>query len=306
MHASADSAFADPFAIPERAMRAYERMSGLRVTVHDLAGTLWPYLPPDRFRHTQPLCQAVKLHHGDACMDFDITRLRRELPSQPEGRVQVCHAGLVEFIAPVFERKRLAWVLFAGLRLPGRKLRQAVRDSTPPPRPLPWPKGSALPAPVDDEEAAFLLELLRQLAARLKGWQQEMAWAGVTPPAAQDRKDGHEAFPDPLATRRAEIVRFVYTRHTAPVGLADLAERLKLSASRAAHAVKEVCGRTFVQLLTEARLRTAANLLHHTDLSVLEVSLRSGFGEVSHFHRAFRRRFGLTPLKYRKQAERVP
>ena len=85
--------------------------------------------------------------------------------------------------------------------------------------------------------------------------------------------------------------------------LQDLAEVLHLSESRAGHAVKEACGETFLKLLTEARLRTAANLLHHTNLSILDVALRSGFGEISHFHRSFRERFKTSPLKYRKLCE---
>ncbi len=112
------------------------------------------------------------------------------------------------------------------------------------------------------------------------------------------------AFSDDVARRRAVIRRFIHDSHTAPIGLADLAERLNLSAGRAAHVTREVCGRTFVDLLTEGRLRTAANLLRHTNLSVLEVALRSGFGAASQFHRAFRRRFKSTPLQYRKKTER--
>ena len=36
------------FEVPEQAIQAYERIHGLHVTVHDLGGTLWPYLLPER------------------------------------------------------------------------------------------------------------------------------------------------------------------------------------------------------------------------------------------------------------------
>jgi len=262
--------------------------------------TLWPFLPPERFQHAHPLCQAVKVFHADRCVEFGITQLRRDLAARPEGRVQVCFAGLVEVVVPVFRRGALEWVLFAGPRRPGRDLRDVVRDTQPPPSRTVWPKRTVLPEPAGEAEAQTLLEALRQLAARLERWDAERERSGArthdTP-----RKD---SFPDALASRLALIRRFVQNRHTHPVRLADLAETLRLSESRAAHAVKEVTGRTFIELLTEARLRTAANLLLHTSLPVLDVSLRSGFGEVSHFHRSFRRRFNVTPLKYRKRSER--
>ncbi|MCW8132632.1 MAG: helix-turn-helix domain-containing protein [Planctomycetota bacterium] len=291
----------DLFAVPELAVQNFERLHGLRVTVHDLAGNLWPYLSPERFQHVHPLCQAVKVFHPKRCIDFGITQMRRQLPNQPDGRVQVCFAGLVEWVVPVFRRGGLMWVIFAGPRLAADDLRQAVRDPQPPPDRRVWPKGTPMPPKVGDEDAQVVLEALRQLAARLERWHAEREQSGTKAPERPPvRRDG---FVDDFATRRAAIQRFVQMRHTAPVRLADLAEQLNLSESRAAHAVKEVCGKTFVEMLTEARLRTASGLLRHTNLDILDVALRSGFGDVSHFHRCFRTRFKSTPLKYRKQAE---
>jgi AraC-like DNA-binding protein len=291
----------DPFAVPEQAIQAFERLSDTRVSVHDLVGTLTPFLPPERFRHVHPLCAAVKVHHSESCIDFGIRRLRREISSQPEGRVQVCFAGLVEFVVPVFQKRQLEWVFFAGPRTPGRKLRNAVRDTNTLPKPSPWPAGTAMPPPIDDPEAQVILENLRQLAARLRVWSGEMQSSGISREAA--RIESSRPYTDDLATRRAQIRNFIFTRHTHPAHLADLAELLHLSESRAGHAVKESCGQTFSKLINEARLRTASGLLQHTSLSVLEVALRSGFEEISHFHRCFRARFKTTPLQYRKQSE---
>ena len=39
-------------------------------------------------------------------------------------------------------------------------------------------------------------------------------------------------------------------------------------------------------------------------LTVLEISLRSGFGDVSNFHAAFRRRFKTTPHRFRRSQQR--
>jgi AraC-like DNA-binding protein len=287
----------DLFAVPEQAIQAFERLSGLRVTVHDLRGTLWPLIEPVRTQHNHHFCKVVRTNHPEACVAFCVTRLRREIPNHPAGRVQVCHAGLVEFVIPVFRKKQLEWVLFAGPRVAGKKLQQAARDTAPPPA-RGWKQGDTVaPATVNDDEAQVLLENLRQLGARLREWAAEMESTGLKAAGPKD------SFRDDLASRRALIRNFIYSQHTQPVRLADLAERLHLSESRATHAVRETCGATFVDLLTEARLRTASALLTHTSLPVLEVALRSGFAEVSHFHRCFRSRFNVTPLQYCKQAE---
>lgn len=291
----------DFFSVPERAIEAFERLTATRVTVHDLRGSLQPFLPPERFQHMHPLCCAMKINHSDACIDFDATRLRREISAAPEGRVQMCFAGLVECVVPVFQNRELDWVLFAGPRLRGTALSCATRDDAPPPRTSPWPCRTPLPSAINDAEAQSLLENLRQLAARLQLWHAQRPMSGAGTGLASARAP--QAAADPLATRRAQIRSFIHARHTQPVRLEDLAEVLHLSESRAGHAVREACGKTFLKLLTEARLRTAAGLLQHTNVPVLEVGLRSGFGEISHFHRSFRTRFKLSPLQYRKQSE---
>jgi len=58
-------------------------------------------------------------------------------------------------------------------------------------------------------------------------------------------------------------------------------------------------------LTTLARLKTAETLLRYSNLSVLEVATRSGFGDLSNFHSSFRRHFGLPPHQYRRRAEKA-
>jgi AraC-like DNA-binding protein len=281
--------------IPEKAIRAFEQAHGLRVTVHDLAGTLWPFLSADRFQHTQPTCQAMKALDGNAaCREFDIPRLRRVLADLPEGRFHVCPAGTVEWVVPVFAGGAMAQVVFAGVRSPGAGFPPAGRGSG---RPLPVLGAAAdPPPPVTAEDADTILEHLRQLAARLRLWAEDARREGVAAP----RAGGPGEPAGPLVARRTAVARFLSERHTGRVTLADLARTLGLSESRTSHAVRELYGKTFRDLLAEARLETAAGLLRHSGLPVLEVALRSGFDDPSHFHRLFRRRMGATPLRYRR------
>lgn len=101
------------------------------------------------------------------------------------------------------------------------------------------------------------------------------------------------------ADRRCLIQSFVHRNHNGRASLAELANTLRLSESRASHLVKELFGCSYVQLVNEIRLRSAASLLRDTALTVMEVGLNSGFRDLSHFHRCFQRRFGMTPRRYR-------
>jgi AraC-like DNA-binding protein len=295
------------FDLPETAICTFERIHGLRVTVHDLWGTLWPFLSPDRFQHTQGECQAVKaLDGGEACRAFDISRLRRDLADLPQGRVHVCHAGLVEWAAPVFGDDRLRQVIFAGVRSPGEGLTGA-RSSPRPSRRRPLPMVAAAdavpsPTPVNADEADLILEHLCQLAARLQLWSEAAALEVAGGGTLRAGPSGEDGGGDLLAARRTAVARFIHGRHTEQVSLGDLARLLGLSESRTSHVVRALYGRSFQDLLTEARLQTASGLLRHSRLPVLEVGLRSGFDDPSHFHRAFRRKTGTTPGRYRAAA----
>jgi AraC-like DNA-binding protein len=286
------------FEIPEQAIASFERLHSLRVTVHDLRGSLWPFLNHDRFHHTHTLCQAVKhLGRESACVQFSVVRLRQEISDYPQGRLQICHAGFLQWVVPVFRGEALEWVIFAGVRTAGPDIRDAVLDME---RALPdnfWPAQNSRPATVNAGEAALILEHLRQLTARLRLWNMEMEAGGLPIP------DGPRAAPSSsLALRRTLIQRYIARHHTERIRLGDLASTLSLSEWRTSHAVRECCGHTFQELLSEARLRTAMGLLRHSELSVMDVALRSGFDDVRQFHRLFKRQLQTTPLQYRKAA----
>lgn len=59
-------------------------------------------------------------------------------------------------------------------------------------------------------------------------------------------------------------------------------------------------GQTPSALVNRARMDYAARRLESADVSVTELALECGLNNLSHFHRLFRERFGLSPLRYRK------
>ncbi len=276
--------------IPEFSLNCFTKTTGLSVSIHDCDGSLLRFLPPENHLHQLALCRLVKLRHDADCCRFDGDLVRRISADRPEGFVKICPAGAVEWVVPSFAGAKLGWVIFAGLRRPGRGLRVELAEA---PRPEYAPAVAELP-PVEAEEAPRILEMLRQLVARLEQWRQ-------ADPARFGRRSAIERQPE--LERRIAIRQFIRARHCNPIGLADLAEHLHLSPGRTAHAVREACGRTFLQLLHQERLRSAAELLRHSELTVVEIALQCGFADASHFHRLFRRTFQVSPHRYRRDEE---
>ena len=54
------------------------------------------------------------------------------------------------------------------------------------------------------------------------------------------------------------------------------------------------------------RLRAAQKLLRDSSLNIKEIRLRVGINDESHFVRDFKRMYGLTPMRYRRDASYAP
>ncbi len=263
--------------IPEQAVRCFETWSRTRVTLYDLAGEFITLLGPERFVHRHTACRPAKERDHCRCVEFDVNVLRRDIWSHRDGVLKLCHAGLLEWAVPLYRRNRPVLILVAGWRRPpaGKLPFACIADG-------------AGEAPEGDETDAAELELvmegLRQLAARLGEWL-----------------DADEKTPPGAPPERGAFIHAYLRRHCREnPSVADLARVLHLSPSRTIHAVREATGNGFQTLLTAYRLRYAALQLQSTDLPVAAVARAAGFGDSAGFHRAFRARFGRTPLAYRR------
>ena len=59
-------------------------------------------------------------------------------------------------------------------------------------------------------------------------------------------------------------------------------------------------GMTFINYLTEVRIRRARELMETTDLKIYEISRRVGYNSVEHFTRVFKKYWGVSPGSFRK------
>jgi len=84
-----------------------------------------------------------------------------------------------------------------------------------------------------------------------------------------------------------------------PVRLRDLAAAVAASPSAFSRRFRAADGRPPMRALADLRVERAEVLLQDPRVSVLEVGLAAGFGSVSAFTRAFRRRRGRSPAQWR-------
>ena len=82
--------------------------------------------------------------------------------------------------------------------------------------------------------------------------------------------------------------------------LSELAEMMHYDIYWLSKEIKKMTGKNYTNLVQEKRLNQAAYLLEQTAMSVMDVALAVGYDNISYFHRIFRKKYGMTPLKYRK------
>ncbi len=118
------------------------------------------------------------------------------------------------------------------------------------------------------------------------------ARAARSSPIVSDRARGANR----LARQVSEIIERRFGDH---LSLADVAAELSRSPGSVARVTREVTGCSVLELIAERRMREARMLLSGTGLSVAEIATRVGYPSLAYFHRAFRRRTGTTPQRWR-------
>lgn len=84
------------------------------------------------------------------------------------------------------------------------------------------------------------------------------------------------------------------------VTLTDVAEEFHLSEQYVSRYIHEKSGQTFGDQVTNIRMKRARTLLKNGNMTVENIALSVGYQNVEHFNRTFKKKFGMTPVQYRK------
>jgi len=102
--------------------------------------------------------------------------------------------------------------------------------------------------------------------------------------------------PADLATRRvSQVAQELTETFYEPWSLERACARAGMSRRHFSKLFRAQTGRTFLEHLTELRLNHAARLLAENRHSIIGAAFSSGYGDLSHFYRLFRARFGHPP-----------
>ncbi|HEV7351470.1 AraC family transcriptional regulator [Telluribacter sp.] len=100
--------------------------------------------------------------------------------------------------------------------------------------------------------------------------------------------------------RMRRVLDFTLHNFREPIELSDIAREAHLSEAAFCRYFRQRTQKSYLSYLNELRVGHARQLLISSAMSVGQVALDSGFQNLSHFHRLFRRYSGYSPLRYRQ------
>lgn len=100
----------------------------------------------------------------------------------------------------------------------------------------------------------------------------------------------------------SRAMEYIGENYSSPMTLGDVARAVSLSQSHLSQLFTRISGVSFLEYLTEFRIKKVQIELLESNKSVKEIAYECGFGSFPSFSRAFKRICGCTPVEYRKNA----
>ena len=99
--------------------------------------------------------------------------------------------------------------------------------------------------------------------------------------------------------RKKDILDILYANGR--VSVPELAKMCYFSEYHFMRFFRKHMNMTCVEYINNLRLEKAVELFEQGNSSILDVSLSVGFHNLSYFHRAFKKKYNMTPLTFMKQ-----
>lgn len=96
-----------------------------------------------------------------------------------------------------------------------------------------------------------------------------------------------------------DAVSFIHEHFAENICISDITRKTFVSRSELFRSFQRYMNQTPIEYLLEYRLAQAANLLMKTDKSVTQIATDCGFSGASYFGKAFKNKYGVSPLKFR-------
>lgn len=138
---------------------------------------------------------------------------------------------------------------------------------------------------------AFSTALQREIEAKRYLHPGPIVSANVVPPVGNDFT--------------GQLGNYIQQHLDQSLTLEQVAHGLFMSRAQLARRIRKECGQTFVELLTEYRMKEAQTLLRESEWTAQTIAQFIGFKSPTYFHGLFFRQVGCTPNEFRLKHKKV-
>ena len=103
-----------------------------------------------------------------------------------------------------------------------------------------------------------------------------------------------------LRARMQKMVHYIHQKYQRQIKVDDIASSANISVSESLRCFHSSMQTTPIHYLNQYRLECAKRLLLSTSDTVSNIAMNTGFENPSYFCRAFKKKYGESPNKYRK------
>ena len=100
-----------------------------------------------------------------------------------------------------------------------------------------------------------------------------------------------------------QVLDYIELHYAEPISVSELAKLCYFSEYHFMRFFKKHMNMTCVEYINNLRLEKSVELFKQGNSSILEVSLSTGFHNLSYFHRAFKKKYRMTPLSFIKKLQ---
>ena len=105
---------------------------------------------------------------------------------------------------------------------------------------------------------------------------------------------------DKYSSKISEVTSYILNNYTEPISLEQVARFADMTPNSFCRWFKKSVGNTFVTYLNSLRIEKACQYLWQTDWAISETAYKTGFDNISHFNRTFKKIKNTSPSAFRK------
>lgn len=245
--------------------------------------------------HSNPYCMQIKSNDGlfEKCV---ILKDRFLIPKIKKGKSfwGRCYCGVTEYIVPI----KVSGVIVAALNVSG------YYEKT-------YEKGFDFISKRLDMDCGNLMKMHKQYLKKLDASEKRRVEIYMEVLSNELKILGENTLFKENIKTNAELsgnnliflntIDYIKKHYSEEISPEMIARALNISLSHLQHVFSQKSGHGVATEIRDYRLSIAAELLYTTERSVKSVAISVGYINVDYFSVLFKRKFGMSPLEYRKQ-----